>query len=206
MVGVPGSSPGVSTILELSYKTNYRYYSLMNKLLESFLRSDHAGEVGAVYIYKGILSIAKDPALVEFSKRHLETEKEHLRKIEEVLPVSKRSKLVGIWKVAGYLLGFLPSLFGPRIVFATIEAVESFVEDHYEEQLKYLRAQNDPDQALIDLLQSCQDDEIEHKNESAIKKRSTPGFLLNFWMKIVGWGSSSAVKVAKIIYRLFLLL
>ena len=199
MVGVPGSSPGVSTILELSYKTNYRYYSLMNKLLESFLRSDHAGEVGAVYIYKGILSIAKDPALVEFSKRHLETEKEHLRKIEEVLPASKRSKLVGIWKVAGYLLGFLPSLLGPRIVFATIEAVESFVEDHYEEQLKYLRAQNDPDQALIDLLQSCQDDEIEHKNESAIKKRSTPGFLLNFWMKIVGWGSSSAVKVAKII-------
>ena len=199
MVGVPGSSPGVSTILELSYKTNYRYYSLMNKLLESFLRSDHAGEVGAVYIYKGILSIAKDPALVEFSKRHLETEKEHLRKIEEVLPASKRSKLVGIWKVAGYLLGFIPSLFGPRIVFATIEAVESFVEDHYEEQLKYLRAQNDPDQALIDLLQSCQDDEIEHKNESAIKKRSTPGFLLNFWMKIVGWGSSSAVKVAKII-------
>ena len=199
MVGVPGSSPGVSTILELSYKINYRYYSLMNKLLESFLRSDHAGEVGAVYIYKGILSIAKDPALVEFSKRHLETEKEHLRKIEEVLPASKRSKLVGIWKVAGYLLGFLPSLFGPRIVFATIEAVESFVEDHYEEQLKYLRAQNDPDQALIDLLQSCQDDEIEHKNESAIKKRSTPGFLLNFWMRIVGWGSSSAVKVAKII-------
>ena len=199
MVGVPGSSPGVSTILELSYKTNYRYYSLMNKLLESFLRSDHAGEVGAVYIYKGILSIAKDPALVEFSKRHLETEKEHLRKIEEVLSASKRSKLVGIWKVAGYLLGFIPSLFGPRIVFATIEAVESFVEDHYEEQLKYLRAQNDPDQALIDLLQSCQDDEIEHKNESAIKKRSTPGFLLNFWMKIVGWGSSSAVKVAKII-------
>ena len=199
MVGVPGSSPGVSTILELSYKTNYRYYSLMNKLLESFLRSDHAGEVGAVYIYKGILSIAKDPALVEFSKRHLETEKEHLRKIEEVLPASKRSKLVGIWKVAGYLLGFLPSLLGPRIVFATIEAVESFVEDHYEEQLKYLRAQDDPDQALINLLQSCQDDEIEHKNESAIKKRSTPGILLNFWMKIVGWGSSSAVKVAKII-------
>ncbi len=199
MVGVPGSSPGVSTILELSYKTNYRYYFLMNKLLESFLRSDHAGEVGAVYIYKGILSIAKDPVLVEFSKRHLETEKEHLRKIEEVLPLSKRSKLVGIWKVAGYLLGFLPSLLGPRIVFATIEAVESFVEDHYEEQLKYLRAQDVPDQALINLLQSCQDDEIEHKNESAIKKRFAPGFLLNFWMKIVGWGSSSAVKVAKII-------
>ena len=113
MVGVPGSSPGVSTILELSYKTNYRYYSLMNKLLESFLRSDHAGEVGAVYIYKGILHCQR-PALVEFSKRHLETEKEHLRKIEEVLPASKRSKLVSIWKVAGYLLGFFLLSFDPE--------------------------------------------------------------------------------------------
>ena len=34
----------------------------MNNLLKAFLRSDHAGEVGAVYIYKGILRIAKDPA------------------------------------------------------------------------------------------------------------------------------------------------
>ena len=65
----------------------------MNKLLEGFLRSDHAGEVGAVYIYKGILTIAKDPELVEFSTRHLATEKEHLRKIEEVLPVNKRCLL-----------------------------------------------------------------------------------------------------------------
>ena len=171
----------------------------MDNLLKAFLRSDHAGEVGAVYIYRGILKIAKDPELVNFSKRHLATEESHLQKIEGVLPKKDRSKLVWLWKVAGFLLGFLPTLFGPKIVFATIEAVEAFVEEHYEEQLKYLRAQDDPDQALINLLQSCQDDEIEHKNESAIKKRSTPGFLLNFWMKIVGWGSSSAVKVAKII-------
>ena len=46
----------------------------MNTTLKAFLRSDHAGEVGAVYIYKGILKIAKDPELVNFSKRHLATE------------------------------------------------------------------------------------------------------------------------------------
>ena len=83
----------------------------MNKLLEGFLRSDHAGEVGAVYIYKGILTVARDPELLEFSKRHLDTEQEHLRRIEEVLPQAKRSKLVFLWKIAGYLLGFLPALF-----------------------------------------------------------------------------------------------
>ena len=171
----------------------------MNKLLESFLRSDHAGEVGAVYIYKGILTIANDPDLVEFSTRHLATEKEHLRKIEEVLPVNKRSKLVGLWKIAGYLLGFLPALISSKIVFATIEAVEAFVEEHYEEQLKYLRAQPNPNQELIDLLQSCQDDEIDHKIESAEKKNLTPGIFVNIWTKIVGGGSAFAVKVAKII-------
>ena len=171
----------------------------MNKLLESFLRSDHAGEVGAVYIYRGILSIAKDPELIEYSTRHLATEKEHLRKIEEILPSNKRSKLVGLWKIAGYLLGFLPTLISSKIVFATIEAVEAFVEEHYEDQLKYLRAQPEPDTTLIDLLQSCQDDEVEHKIEPAHKKQLTPGFFLKIWVKIVSGGSSFAVKVAKVI-------
>ena len=110
-----------------------------------------------------------------------------------------RSKLVWLWKIAGFLLGFLPTLFGPKIVFATIEAVEAFVEEHYEEQLKYLRAQSNPNQELIDLLQSCQDDEIDHKLESAEKKNLTPGIFINIWTKIVGGGSAFAVKVAKII-------
>ena len=171
----------------------------MNKLLEGFLRSDHAGEVGAVYIYKGILTVARDPELLEFSKRHLDTEQEHLRRIEEVLPQAKRSKLVFLWKIAGYLLGFLPALFGPKIVFATIEAVESFVEDHYEEQLIYLRSQNNPNQSLINLLQSCQDDEIEHKIESGHKKNLSSGFFLNLWVRIVGGVSAFAVRVAKVI-------
>ena len=73
----------------------------MNSLLKAFLRSDHAGEVGAVYIYKGILKIATDSELVSFSKRHLVTEESHLRKIEAVLPKKDRSKLVGLWKIAG---------------------------------------------------------------------------------------------------------
>ena len=113
------------------------------------------------------------------------------------MPVDKRSRLVGLWKIAGYLLGFLPALISSKIVFATIEAVEAFVEEHYEDQLKYLRAQTNPDNTLIDLLQSCQDDEIEHKLESGHKKQLTPGFFLKIWIKIVGGGSAFAVKVAK---------
>ena len=34
--------------------------------------SDHAGEAGAVMIYRGILKLTKDPEIAEFAKNHLE--------------------------------------------------------------------------------------------------------------------------------------
>jgi len=43
------------------------------------LVTDHAGEVGAVCIYQGVLRIARDPALRAFAQRHLATEQNHLR-------------------------------------------------------------------------------------------------------------------------------
>ena len=50
------------------------------------LRTNHAGETGAVYIYKGILLVSKDKEVIEFSKNHLLTEKNHLELIENILP------------------------------------------------------------------------------------------------------------------------
>jgi len=37
------------------------------------LRTDHAGEVGAVCIYQGVLRFARDPALRSFAEHHLLT-------------------------------------------------------------------------------------------------------------------------------------
>lgn len=45
------------------------------------LRTDHAGEVGAVCIYKGVLKFARDPILRAFAEHHLATEQKHLRLI-----------------------------------------------------------------------------------------------------------------------------
>ena len=39
------------------------------------LRTDHAGETGAVFIYKGILLFSKDKKIIEFANNHLLTEK-----------------------------------------------------------------------------------------------------------------------------------
>ena len=48
--------------------------------LQRELRSDHAGETGAVYIYKGIVAVALwrgDAELLSFAKAHGVTEADH---------------------------------------------------------------------------------------------------------------------------------
>jgi hypothetical protein len=82
--------------------------------LKRELRTDHAGEAGAVMIYRGVLAVARDDTLRAFAQHHLETESRHLALIEEVVPPSGRSRLLPLWRVAGWLTGALPACFGPR--------------------------------------------------------------------------------------------
>ena len=89
------------------------------------LRSDHAGESGAVWIYHGVLAVTRDAGVRDFARRHRATEQRHLDLIEQLLPTSQRSRLLVPWRAAGFLTGALPALFGPRAVYATIAAVET---------------------------------------------------------------------------------
>ncbi len=105
----------------------------------SALRSDHAGETGAVYIYRGILAVSCNESVRAFAGRHLKTEQQHLRLMDSVLAPSQRSRLLPAWRTAGWLTGALPALFGANAVFRTIDAVESFVGRHYADQVERLR-------------------------------------------------------------------
>lgn len=161
------------------------------------LRTDHAGETGAVWIYRGILAVSRDAALREFAARHLATEQQHLALVCELLPARQRSLLTGPWRVAGFLTGALPALFGPRVVYATIAAVETFVDQHYEEQIRVLDGR--PEHAALQaLLRHCQADECDHRDEARARAGAvahTPW--LRLWCAVVGTGSALAVKVAR---------
>ena len=161
------------------------------------LRTEHAGEVGAVCIYQGVLRFARNPALRAFAQRHLATEQNHLRQIETWLPPDHYSHLLPVWRLAGFLTGALPALLGPGAVYATIEAVETFVERHYEEQIRALASKP----ALSELRQTllnCQADEVAHRDE-AIDARGPgkPGIALRAWCALVGAGSRSAVALCR---------
>jgi len=170
-----------------------------SKYLEQELRSDHAGETGAVYIYKGIIAVAtlfKDQELIRFAKEHGSTEAEHLQLIEAALEEKYRSRLLGPWRIAGWLTGAIPALFGRKVVYATIDAVETFVEQHYQEQINYLKTHGGYEQ-LLELLVRCQADEIDHKNEARLKASPSTSLTLRAWCAMVGSGSAAAVLLAR---------
>ena len=164
--------------------------------LQQELRSDHAGEVGAVMIYRGILAISRDASARQFAERHLATEQQHLQLMEHWVPVPHRTRLLPVWRVMGWLTGALPALFGRQAIFATIEAVETFVDQHYEQQVVRIDAQSEHAllrQTLID----CQADEVSHRDEAAQLALPQRGLLMRCWCAIVGFGSAAAVVAAK---------
>lgn len=174
--------------------------ALFSPYLQQELRSDHAGETGAVYIYKGITAIAKlsnDIELMSFAQNHGATEAEHLKLMETVLSTDLQSGLLLLWRVAGWLIGAISASFGRKTVYATIAAVETFVEQHYQAQIDYLQSNCSHD-GLLELLLRCQADEIEHKHQASIANNgSKPGFILRAWCSLISIGSRGAVAVCR---------
>ena len=164
--------------------------------LQQELRSDHAGEFGAVMIYRGVLAISRDSSVRQFAEAHLCTEQKHLKLMEDIVPVAGRTRLLPVWRVMGWLTGALPALFGPRAVFSTIEAVETFVDHHYEQQIVRLDSEG-PNDALRQVLVGCQADEVSHRDEAAQLATPARGLLLRLWCAVVGAGSAAAVVAAK---------
>ena len=99
--------------------------------------------------------------------------------------------------MAGFLTGALPALFGAKAVYATIEAVETFVNHHYEDQIRALAPHPD----LSDLRQTlldCQADEAAHRDEAAAAQGNTQsGWVLRSWCAKVGAGSKGAVALIR---------
>lgn len=164
--------------------------------LRQDMRSNHAGETGAVYIYRGILSVSKNEQVRTFAREHLATEEGHLELISNELPVCHHSVFLPLWKLAGYLTGAIPSLFGSNAVYATIDAVETFVGEHYLEQIDRLQAKASFPE-LRALLEKCRDDEIDHRDEARDAMSTGNSPFLRGWCYLVRKGSKFAVTLAR---------
>jgi ubiquinone biosynthesis monooxygenase Coq7 len=186
----------------ISFSTVEIDFSKIPSWLLRELRSDHAGECGAVYIYRGIISGSSCEDVRSLANRHLEVEREHFNSLTKIVPDREQSHLLPLWRLAGFLTGYLPALFGPDAVYFTVRSVERFVEKHYRQQINRLSEFSDmsPTELHIkSLLEDCLRDEIDHGTDALNHLRHPPGSLLRFWGWIVGKGSGIAVACARLI-------
>ena len=162
----------------------------LSAALRQDLRSDHAGETGAVAVYRGILCVTKSPAVARFAARHLQTEQEHLRLLDEWLPEANKSKLLVLWRWSGWLLGASAACFGPRWVYSTVASVERFVVGHYAAQVEVAPA------SVGKFLARLQGDEQAHLDDAARLGRGAGG-LVRIISRVIHVGSALAVVAAR---------
>ena len=160
------------------------------------LRSNHAGETGAVCIYRGILAVSRDPEVRAFSEAHMATERQDLEFFETWMPKRWHTRLTALWRSAGWSLGAVSALFGSRAVFATIRAVESFVDDHYAAQIRML-ARNPHWAPLRERLEAFRSDELEHRDDASRRLEARNGIIARAWTRVVETGSAAGVIAAR---------
>ncbi|TPX37266.1 hypothetical protein SeMB42_g06971 [Synchytrium endobioticum] len=135
--------------------------------IHSMLRVDHAGEIGADYIYRGQLAVlgAHSPAGKEIKRMH-EQEQLHLQSFDTILSSNRvrPSALRPLWETAGFALGVGSALLGKEAAMACTEAVESVIGEHYNDQLRELLQieGNEEVNKLRQVIKDFRDDELEH--------------------------------------------
>jgi len=148
---------------------------------DRILKVDHAGEHGAVNIYRGQALVSKwrAPAIVDELQAFQHHEEGHrkLFLIEMQRRGVRRCRSYHFCGVGGWLLGVSTGLLGPSAVAATTVAVESVVLRHLEAQLQCLRG---PDPKAHASVEAIVHEEREHHDRAALISRQG-----TFWPRII---------------------
>ena len=131
--------------------------------LARMIRVDHAGEYGAVRIYKGQLAVLGRGAKGDLLRHMLEQE-EHHEKTFAGLIADRRVRptaLLPLWHLAGFALGAVSAAIGERGAMACTVAVEEAIDEHYAEQAAGL---HDDEAGLRSTIERFRAEELEHRD------------------------------------------
>ena len=135
--------------------------------VEQILRVDHAGECGAIQIYRSQIAVARllHPQCVDALAGMLEHELRHFRIFDTLLKQRKirTCYALPLWKVGGWILGSLTAVLGEKAIWVCTAAIENTVNQHLDHQVAALSA-NDPEALLA--VQSIRRDEKEHEEHA----------------------------------------
>ena len=142
--------------------------SLTRNRREEMLRVDHAGEYGAVAIYKGQLAVFErqhgKERIVSQLREMAAQEQDHLDAFDKMLVAGsvRPTALSPVWNAAGFALGVGTALMGEKAAHACTEAVETVIEEHYGDQVTELREAGDEE--LAARMAKFQEEEVAHKD------------------------------------------
>lgn len=167
--------------------------------LERMIRVDHAGEFGAVQIYRGQRAVfdclpgkARAAALIAEMEAG---EAEHLDAFDRLIAERnvRPTAMAPLWRLAGFGLGAATALLGEKAAHACTAAVEEVIEEHYADQL---RALGEEEPAFRRTIEKFRADEIGHR-ETALKEgaEEAPGYrLLSSAIKL---GCRAAIRISE---------
>ena len=183
---MPKSAPKAA-----GYKTNPR--------IAEMLRVDHAGEYGAVAIYRGQQAVFKRNAKTrEIAEQLAEMEAEeqkHLDAFDKLLVERnvRPTAMTPLWNVAGYGLGVVTALMGEKAAHACTEAVENVIEQHYGAQVEEVK---DEDPELAATFAEFREDELHHR-DTAVEQgaHDAPGY--GILSRVITAGCHAAIKITE---------
>jgi ubiquinone biosynthesis monooxygenase Coq7 len=172
----------------------------MDRRSGEMLRVDHAGEYGAVQIYRGQRAVfEKLPHKARMTKllREMEEgEEEHLATFDRMLTERgvRPTMLAPLWNAAGFALGAGTALLGEKAAMACTSAVESVIEGHYQEQVDELEGQSEDE--LRETFAKFREDELHH-HDTAIEEGAEEAFGYRFLKGAIEAGCRLAIKVSE---------
>lgn len=148
---------------------------------ERVLKVNHAGENGAINIYKAQIVVARltAPSLVQELREFKAHEQEHRSIFWSELQRRgvRRCRSYWLCGIGGFALGLITALFGRRAIAATTVAVERVVLAHLQSQLRSLKGQ---DEAAIAAISKIVAEETLHLEQSASHLETG-----RFWPKVL---------------------
>jgi ubiquinone biosynthesis monooxygenase Coq7 len=167
--------------------------------MAEILRVDHAGELGAVHIYRGqraVLDEAPGQARIAGQLAEMEAhEAEHLARFDRLLTERhvRPTALAPVWRLAGFALGAGTALMGEKAAHACTEAVETVIEQHYAGQIAELE---DREPELAAELSRFRAEELAHRDQAVEEgAREAPGYAL--LSAAIRAGCRAAIKISE---------
>ena len=164
------------------------------KLLEEFIRVDHAGERGAIKIYEGQLLALKTIMKNDELKAKIEEMKVHEEEHAEIKKRNiKPTKFLPLWDLLGLGLGFGSTILGNKAAMLCTASVEEVIDEHYQNQINKLE---DDEKNLKKKIIKFREDELHHKDIAYENGASKDG-LYSILDKVIKTGSRIAITISE---------